>query len=277
MRKSYLLNPHHGEVCRGLLLLLSTFFFTFTYSQEKDYWCGNRISKDNSGSSTELEIVDNPLKESCTNESDKVLRLYNIDQRGTIALNLTRYIGNAADRITDISGYDGLRFKYYINNPPYASSNMRIRMEEGQGDIINATFSHTGKNWQTATFRFPENSQTSWIQISTYYVTIGDWNNAFPGMEIYLDDIELFHSGYITSYHENIIFSGINIKLEGKKLLVSEAPPGSEVSIYDIYGRNTMKKAFMHAELQYTFPEKGIYFLTLKNKATFNTQKILVK
>ena len=115
---------------RFILLIWTGIFFRLSFAQA-DGWCPTRFTKDNTTSSTELKVVDNPMKEVGINESNRVLKLSNIDRRGCICLNLTRYIGDAKDRITDIGRYDRLRFKYYIVNSLYPDYKVRIRMNDG--------------------------------------------------------------------------------------------------------------------------------------------------
>jgi hypothetical protein len=242
-----------------------------------DKWCMNRITKDNTTSSTEFAVVDNPLKETGTNESDKVLELSHIDQKGSIALNLTRRIGSAADRISDISNYNGLRFKYFILNPPYPSYNARIRMENGMGDVISATWTHSTKQWKTASFAFPKGSQTSWIQISTYYIASGNWNDAFPGMKIYIDDLELFDSQYTGTSLNNTSTGDENIGICGKQMSISNIKTGSIISIYDIFGRKLYSAKAGMETISFTFPETGIYLVALKDRENLIRRKIIVK
>ena len=215
---------------RFILLIWTGIFFRLSFAQA-DGWCPTRFTKDNTTSSTELKVVDNPMKEVGINESNRVLKLSNIDRRGCICLNLTRYIGDAKDRITDIGRYDRLRFKYYIVNSLYPDYKVRIRMNDGVGDVADAQWSNMDKNWKTATFSFPKNSEATWIQIQTYYTSIGAWDDQFPGMEIYLDDIELLDSDYaITSVDENkkndIIFCQ-----KDRNLIVKNLQPEVVVSV----------------------------------------------
>ncbi|MDR2626770.1 MAG: T9SS type A sorting domain-containing protein [Dysgonamonadaceae bacterium] len=242
-----------------------------------DRWCINRITIDNTTSSTQFAVVDNPLKEAGTNESDKVLELSHIDQKGSIALNLTRYIGSAADRISDISAYNGLRFKYFILNPPYPSYTARIRMN-GLEDVIAATWTNQSRQWKTASFAFPKNSQASWIQISSYYIPTGGWNDAFPGMKIYIDDLELFDSQYTGTASKNRPASDeVNIDICGKHLSVSTPKAGATISIYDICGRKLYSATSPAEAIRFTFPEAGIYLLVVKDRENFIRRKIILK
>ena len=260
---------------RFILLIWTGIFFRLSFAQA-DGWCPTRFTKDNTTSSTELKVVDNPMKEVGINESNRVLKLSNIDRRGCICLNLTRYIGDAKDRITDIGRYDRLRFKYYIVNSLYPDYKVRIRMNDGVGDVADAQWSNMDKNWKTATFSFPKNSEATWIQIQTYYTSIGAWDGQFPGMEIYLDDIELLDSDYaITSVDENkkndIIFCQ-----KDRNLIVKNLQPEVVVSVYDMFGKILWVEGESQHEVKYDFPVNGLYVVEIRSRNDVYSRKIVV-
>lgn len=260
---------------RFIMLIWTGIFFHLSFAQA-DGWCLTRFTKDNTTSSTELEVVDNPMKEIGTNESSKVLKLSNIDRRGCICLNLTRYIGDAKDRITDIGNYDRLRFKYYIVNSLYTDYKVRIRMDDGVGDVVDAQWSNTDKNWKTATFSFPKNSEATWIQIQTYYTSIGVWDDRFPGMEIYLDDIELLDSDYAITPVDMNKENDIIFCQKARNLVIKNLQSDAVVSVYDMFGRILLAKDVDNYEIKYDFPKNGLYVVAIRDKREVYNRKIMI-
>lgn len=259
---------------RFILLMLTGISFHLSFAQT-DGWCITRFTKDNTTSSTVLEVVDNPMKESGTNESEKVLKLSNIDRRGCICLNLTRYIGDAQDRI-DIGEYDRLRFRYYIVNPPYSDYKVRVRMADGTGDVVDAEWTDIDKNWKTATFSFPKESEATWIQIQSYYTSVGEWNDLFPGMEIYLDDVELLDSEYeVASVTENREGDIIFCRKAGG-VTIRNLQPGAEVSVYDVLGKLLSTERAEGYEIVCDISGKGVYIVTVADGGKFYSRKILI-
>lgn len=249
--------------------------FQFSYAQTGG-WNVTRFTKDNTTSSTILEVVDNPIKEIGTNESEKVLRLTDIDRRGCICLNLTRYIGDAKERI-DIGKYDRLRFKYYIVNPPYSDYKVRVRMADGTGDVVDAEWTDTDKNWKTATFQFSKDSEATWIQLQTYYTSVGEWNDLFPGMTIYLDDVELLDSDYsVASLSESYEKEKISFCQKGRNLKISNLHAGEFVAAYDMLGKLLFTKNGKRNEVTFDFPEKGLYVVTICSNNKVCSRKIII-
>jgi len=155
-----------------------------------DKMCEGRLQQVGSGS--ELEIVNNPYNTG-NNKSEKVLKVHNVTQAGGFHLRLSTNITNEADKITNAKEYDGLRLKYKVNNAAsFSAQNALINIYSNVTAKATGVWSNTTEDWKTITFNFADldnipNSIPS-IHIVPYNAVWGTQS----GLEIYLDDIELF-------------------------------------------------------------------------------------
>lgn len=180
-------------------------------SDNTDKMCVERIGPVGSGST--LTVVDNPFK-SGNNQSDKVLKVSDVVMFGGFHLNLTRNVVNEVDKILNGTEYTGFRFKYRVNNPSQFSARNAGINPNGMNDYtVAGVWSDTGADWQTITFTFanlPANMAN--IQIQPYKQI---WTGAgvpIAGLEIYLDDLELFK---MEDFSEGLLNK---ISIDGKEL-----------------------------------------------------------
>ena len=156
-----------------------------------DQWCDGRLVKDNDACTTTYEIVDNPLKEEGTNESEKVLKVSNVNMKGMSALNLTRNVGGI-DQIKS-KGYTALRMRYYIPSTKYPDMCVLLK-PDGAEPRYEGKWSDRIRSWRTVTFNIDPNTDASWLQLFLYYSNDVDLDNVLlEDLDIYLDDIELLY------------------------------------------------------------------------------------
>ncbi len=156
-----------------------------------DRWCEGRLVKDNDACTTTYEIVDNPLKEDGRNESEKVLKISNVNMKAMSALNLTRNVGGA-DQI-ESKGYTTLRMKYYIPSTQYPDMCALLK-PDGVDPRYEGKWSDRASNWKTLTFNIDPNTDASWLQLFLYYSNDVNLDNVLlDGLDIYIDDIELLY------------------------------------------------------------------------------------
>ncbi|MDR1585241.1 MAG: T9SS type A sorting domain-containing protein [Prevotellaceae bacterium] len=189
-----------------------------------DKMCSERYGPVGSGST--LTIVDNPYKEG-NNTSEKVLKISDVVQYGGFHLNLTRNITNESDKIVNGTEYTGFRMKYRVNDPAsFSTQSAGINLNGMSNFTATGAFSDTDKDWQTVTFTFetlPANIAN--IQIQPYKKT---WTNAgspISGLEIYVDDMELFK---MDDFSEGLLNT---ITVNGKELEFFE-PETKEYTCY---------------------------------------------
>lgn len=156
-----------------------------------DRWCSGRLVKDNDACTATYEIVDNPLKEEGTNESEKVLKISNVNMKGMSALNLARNVGGI-DQIKS-KGYTALRMKYYIPSAKYPDMCVLLK-PDGAEPRYEGRWSDRARNWRTVTFNIDPNTDASWLQLFLYYSNDVNLDNILlEDLDIYLDDIELLY------------------------------------------------------------------------------------
>lgn len=156
-----------------------------------DHYCENRFIAVGSGST--LTVVDNPYATG-NNASGKVLQLSDFKQAGGFHIRLsTDHIANEADKITTAVNYDGLMFKYKVNDPDnYASQNAVIKVYDGTESSATGTWSGLTEDWQTVMFKFSDLSPAKSVITSIHVIPyFSDWNS-IPGLTMYLDDFEFF-------------------------------------------------------------------------------------
>ncbi len=245
---------------------------------------------------TPFEVVNNP-KKSDINNSDKVLKLYDVTSAGRLGIGLTGYWDGSAfvpftdssdeivifDETLSVANYDSFRFKLYLEGEtineelqPYIEFfdwGATPQPERTLGVWSNELEGTTNWNdWNTFTINYtPEKHHGRMILV----INNGIWADD-PDVTFYIDDIEFFDSYASSSVKENK--SGkLDYTLDGKQLTVSEIPTASVLSVFDISGRTLFTTNIESNTAEYTFNANGLYLISLKNGKETITQKILVK
>jgi len=278
------------------LSVVISFLFMPLFSQTKimdltntDFMCINRFSEELS--SSKIQVVENPWKTS-KNNSNNVLRIYDVNKSGMIWLNLYKYYDVGTSSLIDLPDqnkidlavnrqYNGLRFKYFVKGNILGTNLTSKIILQGniaqQNSIDWISTKEAGiywDDWNTVSFTFNVNVHCERIQINVYQG--GSYSSAvIPGLEVFIDDIEFFDptvAGNQIPKEDKLAFF-----VRNKQLTVLNVTLNSTFSVYDIFGRNIYRSIVSTNNVNYNFVKGGVYIINLNNKGICKTEKIIVE